>query len=89
MKFFIIEIEKPIGEFYTDKFRNKINSSEFNVVKVCATNKEAEHETVKLQIANVKNQSGLHYEVIRGEGTEGYKGLQNELIEFYKKTNGQ
>lgn len=85
MKYFIIEIVKPSGDNYIEQLKQKIDSCDFEVVKVCASYEAAQKGVAHFQIQNIKNQSGLHYEIIQGEGTEGFKGLQNELDKFYKR----
>jgi hypothetical protein len=89
MKYFIIEIVKP-SRFvidYQKAMTDKFNNSEFEVVKVCSSLEEAEKESVKLIRKNIRNQSGLHYEIIQGDGTEGYKGLKSEIENFYSRIN--
>jgi hypothetical protein len=85
MKYFIIEIVKP-SKFinnYQEAMMEKINNSDFEVVKVCSSLEESEKESIKFIRKNIKNQSGLHYEIIQGDGTEGYNGLKSEIENFY------
>lgn len=86
MKYFIIEIEKPIDlKGYRLDMQSKINNSEFQVVKVCASFKDAEKELIPFIRSNIKNQKGLHYEIIQGDGSEGFDGLKKQISNFYKR----
>lgn len=90
MKYFIIEISKPYSnENYRVNLREKINNLDFEVVRVCDSLREAESETVKFQIKNAKNQFNKHYEIITGDGSEGFRGLQKELNNFDNRINQQ
>lgn len=86
MKYFIIEISKPYDDNnYKAKLQERINNKDFEVVKVCSSYQESEKEIVKFQIENVKKQSHKHYEIISGDGSEGFAVLQKELENFYNR----
>lgn len=85
MKYFVIEITKPskFVEDYQAVMTNKINNSEFEVVKVCESKEDADKQIALFVRKNIKQQSGLHYEIIQGDGSEGYNGLKREIKRFY------
>jgi len=87
MKYFLIEINKPFleGRAYQDELQRRISQCEFEVVAVCNTHDEIVKENSRFIIANVKNQSRKHYEIIEGDGAFGLTGLNAKIDAFYDK----
>lgn len=85
MKYFLIEIDKPFreGRDYQDEMQRRISQCDFEVVAVCDTHDEIIKENSKFIIANVKNQSCKHYEIIEGDGAIGIAGLNAKIESFY------
>lgn len=87
MKYFIIEIQKPVKDVkgYKMSFQEKISNSEFEVVKVCSSQENAQKELIPFIYKNIRNQSGLHYEIIEGDNSEGFNGLKEKIENYYKR----
>lgn len=87
MKYFLIEIDKPFleGRAYQDEMQRRISQCDFEVVAVCDTHDEIIKENSKFIIANVKNQSRKHYEIIEGYGAYSLAGLNAKIESFYNK----
>lgn len=62
----VIEMVKPSGEGneYNNRLMNNLAEGRYKIVFESEDRKEAEKKLVEKQVENVKNQSGLHYELI-------------------------